>query len=176
VAVDIHHRDEFKKGDQGETSGAKAVKECQPVLASACCKYGPNAETENGNDGNKDWFLHILQTWLVKQGGQHTLHNPNLRSQAKREQHAEEEARPDGRPRDLSEDISHDDEGEPRSLGRFVQLGLQGTILQPDVSMVPDDRIFKSVGKSLEEFWSETRQISFQVNVRLEFFWIKITE
>ena len=32
-------------------------------------------ETENGNDGNKDWFLHILQTWLVKQGGQHTLEN-----------------------------------------------------------------------------------------------------
>ena len=32
-------------------------------------------ETENGNDGNKDWFLHILQTWLVKQGGQHSLEN-----------------------------------------------------------------------------------------------------
>ena len=26
-------------------------------------------ETEKGNDGNKDWFLDILQTWLVKQGG-----------------------------------------------------------------------------------------------------------
>ena len=24
VAVDIHHRDEFKKGNQGKTSGAKA--------------------------------------------------------------------------------------------------------------------------------------------------------
>ena len=64
MTVDIHHRDEFKKGDQGETSGAKAggnldenldilyvpiklscapVKEREPVLASACCKYGPNA-------------------------------------------------------------------------------------------------------------------------------------
>ena len=30
-------------------------------------------ETEKGNDGNKDWFLDILQTWLVKQGGQHAL-------------------------------------------------------------------------------------------------------
>ena len=30
-------------------------------------------ETEKGNDGNKDWFLDILQTWLVKQGGEHAL-------------------------------------------------------------------------------------------------------
>ena len=62
MAVDIHHRDEFKKGDQGETSGAEAgenrvkifmkgaeikswtpIKEREPVLAGACCKYGPNA-------------------------------------------------------------------------------------------------------------------------------------
>ena len=30
-------------------------------------------EADNGNDGNEDWFLHILQTWLVEQGGQHAL-------------------------------------------------------------------------------------------------------
>ena len=72
------------------------VKQREPVLASAGCKYRPNAgeviikfelskertnkdeseeqeeflpETEKSDDGNENWFLDILQTWLVKQGG-----------------------------------------------------------------------------------------------------------
>ena len=30
-------------------------------------------KAEDSNNGNKEWFLHIFQTWLVKQSGEDTL-------------------------------------------------------------------------------------------------------
>ena len=39
----------------------------------------------------------------------------------------------------LGEDVSHDDEGKPGPLGGLVQLRLQRTVLQSDVSVVPEN-------------------------------------
>ena len=65
------------------------------------------------------------------------LHDANLRPDTQGHQHEEEEAGPDGGSGDLGEHVRHHYEGEAGALGRVVQLGLEGTVLQPRVCVAP---------------------------------------
>ena len=141
VAIHIHHGDQLSEGDEGEPRGPEAVKQREPVLARPGGEHQADAEAGDGHAADKDGLLHVLEAGLVKQRAHHSLEDADLRAEAEAEQHHEEEGGPEGGSGDLGEHVSHDDEGEPCSLGRVIQLLDQRAVLDDgdEVGVSPEN-------------------------------------